>query len=575
MRKSLLPIALIFAAHPATGAAQMAAKVIGGSDANEAPAWVAGLHDYNPDTSRYSFYPFCGGSLIAPGWVVTAAHCLVEQNNEILPADRIILRLDRPFLGDPNSQEPQPDTQPDHLVSQLFINPAYSASKLYDSDIALLQLEEKVTFSPVSLADEAIMTRLSQSTLLDDVVQILGWGIYDNDDFDPDKVSKGPQPEMLQQARIDYLPFQLNNCRNSWGGLTPNMICAWERDPPASSPNGQDACFGDSGGPLLLPRHTLLSDGEVSADWLLGATSFGSSDCDGSQPGVYTRLASFTGWIEQVSAGSEDPLVDGKAQLTMSDVINPTRSFTLQASLINASHANPLSGGRFKVTTSTDVTLSPGSEGDCEMISGQWHCIAPTPLAAGAPFSVEFEGHWNSGINEAVTVISLTTSQDQDDYRVANNATSARIPVSESGNPVLDPFNTLSQRNTRATLSLTAHNASTINTAQDATITLNQPSGLSINTGGACQSTTSNTLTCPLGDMLPLASASITLELQGNGTFTLEAILTTSNGDYVPGDTQRSTTIRLRSASSGTLALWPALTLLLYRRLKRRSQTSN
>ena len=63
--------------------------------------------------------------------------------------------------------------------------------------------------------------------------------------------------------------------------------------------------LGDSGGPLLIPNRPNgdLPAGRPERDLIVGVISFGSTDCDGSPPGVYLRIGHFWDWITSVIDG--------------------------------------------------------------------------------------------------------------------------------------------------------------------------------------------------------------------------------------------------------------------------------
>ena len=577
--KPLLFLALALPAFETIAAERPAPKVVGGEDVARSYPWMAGLHVYDAGAfggaGGFDPEPFCGGSLIAPGWVVSAAHCFTSAGNGDNPssyspeADELIIRLDSPDLSE----------QPDRFAQHIVVHPQYGiADGSDDADIMLIQLTNKAALSTVSLADNDIMSQLESSTLLNEVVQIIGWGVFDGEDFsiDGDGSAVGSQPDYLQSVNLDYLPFSDRRCSSAWGGLTTNMICAWEPLPDAADNFGEDACFGDSGGPLLLPANTILSAGVVQNDWLLGATSFGSSACNSRNiPGIYTRLANFDLWIEQTTANRLDPLIDIRADLTVPAMVRPDQDFDVDVVVQNGGRANS-AGTPVMVLTSEALSLNPVDGTGCAAIAQGWSCSLSS-LIAGQQHNRAFTASW-SGADEGSASVRLEVSADQDDYRIANNLTSTDITITLLPNPVLDPFQILSNRNRVASVAITARNASEINTANGAELVFNIPTGLTVTDDSGCTLVSPSELSCALGNLAPGASQQVGLQLQGSGTFAMTATFQASNGDVIPGDAGQTLNITLKKKSSGG-AGWPALwilgAVLFYLRRKCRNHSSN
>ncbi|KAI8494928.1 CUB and sushi domain-containing protein 2 [Branchiostoma belcheri] len=229
------------------------ARIVGGNAARPGSwPWQVYLLHYN------SFH--CGGSLIHPLWVLTAAHC-VEDN--LLPSgyEVILGKYNKPeFITDPTEQRIP--------VSKVIIHSGYSTNPT-NKDLALLKLARPVTLNqyvwPVCL--------------------VSGPGA------DPPEgtICTGNE-DVLKQARVPLVSNDKCNKAPSLslaGQITEYMMCAGFYDT-----GGHDTCQGDSGGPLVCP---------TAGRWTLhGVTSWGDGCARPQSPGVYARVSSMLDWVHKI-----------------------------------------------------------------------------------------------------------------------------------------------------------------------------------------------------------------------------------------------------------------------------------
>jgi len=206
----------------------------------------------------------CGGSIIAPNWVVTAGHCVYGSTNS--PGN---FKIKAGVFDETQNSETGEQVV---AIEQIILHPQYN-SQTTSHDIALLKLKTPLTFSnhiqPVCLAQNDDL--LTAGTL----VTVTGWGTTS---------SGGSISKQLRQVQVPVLPQA--TCDSEYKGEIQDdvMFCA--------GMGGKDSCQGDSGGPLVL-QHS-------SGNWFLhGIVSWGQGCALPAYAGVYSRVSAYCDFIQQ------------------------------------------------------------------------------------------------------------------------------------------------------------------------------------------------------------------------------------------------------------------------------------
>ncbi|MBY5367609.1 trypsin-like serine protease [Rhizobium leguminosarum] len=323
-------------------------RVIGGQAAKKGE-WPWQVKILAPDPEqRGRFGGHCGGSLIAPRWILTAAHCVTSGRSgkqDLFARDLLIVegksKIDKVIAVD------GPD-KPGLAVEDVIIHEDFDR-KVFANDIALIKLSEPAKSKPAILASAS-----------DDEVEaaghsavVTGWGYTKADHGWDDKYL----PTELQEVELPIVPRE--DCRAAYRDSSMRMNPIDERNVCAGyAEGGKDACQGDSGGPLVAQR--------PDKRWIqLGIVSWGAGCAEAEHYGVYTRVAAFRDWIAAKTDGDvpdvEGPAADDQvASTTTSGGTKQRQSGQEEANL--AITTSPAGDTAPAATTETPAADTPASD---------------------------------------------------------------------------------------------------------------------------------------------------------------------------------------------------------------------
>ncbi|XP_054156193.1 plasma kallikrein-like, partial [Oppia nitens] len=260
---------------------QSAIKRIVDGDDSVATAWpwMAAIYiksyDNNGNLEKPKF--ICGGSIIDHRWVLTAAHCVYDNNQNLI--DKELIEV---WVGEHNLADEKSNTMM-KIKTERIIGYKYYYQPTFKHDIALIKLAKPLHFKgnsyiqPICLPDDGDKFNVYNCTAT-------GWG--------RDKFS-GSSQSNLKEVKLPII-YDNEYCKSEWLKTSYKMYADIDKTTQLCAGykhyDSRSACKGDSGGPLNCQRSSRV--------WVVqGITSMGNYCGEDGVPTVYTNVVSYVDWI--------------------------------------------------------------------------------------------------------------------------------------------------------------------------------------------------------------------------------------------------------------------------------------
>jgi len=211
---------------------------------------------------------FCGATMINPRWLITAAHCIKDDDR---PQD---LRV---VMGSSKRAKYFYYFWQTDSIDQIHVHPSYNTES-HAHDIALLHLKKMPDLEPSELWPVCLPEQEVDS-YAGTRATVVGWGKTSGS-------QRRSTAKILQELGVTVISQE--ECQRQWSHGRGRVEIG---GPKMCFRSDGASCHGDSGGGMYLEQN--------GTKQLIGVCSYGLADCQNWAPEVYTKVSTVLDWIRE------------------------------------------------------------------------------------------------------------------------------------------------------------------------------------------------------------------------------------------------------------------------------------